>query len=161
VHWVFWAMAGAAVVNFLEELFFGWMDSARDIAGRSSIGFARGVSGGVNLIFFVIVNLFFIILCTAGALVGLHNPVFSLSIACLFLINVAMYLVPLIIVRRYSPGAVSVLLLFTPLAAYAFRVTDQAGKLSTWTVLGAFLLGFLWEAIPLAAVFFSSTRERR
>jgi hypothetical protein len=47
-----------------------------------------------------VVNALFILLCVAGALVGLDQPVFSLSIAALLLINTMLHLVPMVIVRR-------------------------------------------------------------
>lgn len=157
--WVFWAMVGAAVIHVAEEYIFGWVDSARDFAGRSSRGFAGRFVSGIDLALFAVVNAFFILLCVVGALVGLENPVFSLSIACLFLFNAAMHLVPLIIVRRYISGAFSAVFLYIPLAFYAFHVADQGDKLNLWVALGAFLLGLLWQAIPLAAVFLRSSRN--
>lgn len=153
--WVFWAMAGAAVVHVAEEYRFGWLDFTRGLGGRR---IAR-IAGGIDLTAFIVVNALFVMLCVAGALVGLKQPFFSLSIAALFLINTVMHLVPMAIVRRYSPGAVSAVFLYVPLAAYAFHVTDEAGKLGILTVVGAFLLGFLWMSFPIGASFIRSARR--
>jgi Protein of unknown function with HXXEE motif len=150
VHWVFWAMAGAAVVHVAEEYLFGFIDFTRDLGWR--------FAAGMDLVAFIVVNAIFILLCVTGALVGLEKPVFSLSIAALFLINTVMHLVPMAIVRRYSPGVVSAVFLYVPLAIYAFYVVDEAGKLSTLTVIGAFLLSFLWLAFPIGASFIRSAR---
>jgi len=155
MHWVFWAMAGAAVVHVAEEYFFGWIDFARGLDGRVTSRFAAGI----DLAAFAVVNVLFVLLCVAGALVGPDQPVFSLSIAALLLINTVMHLVPMVIVRRYSPGAASALLLYVPLAVYAFYVIDEAGELSALTVLGAFLLGFLWMFFPIGASFIRSARH--
>ena len=159
MDWVFWAMVGAAAVHIAEEYIFGWMDAARGLAGRSSRGLAGRFAAGLDFLLFALVNAFFILICVVGALVGLENPTFSLSIACLLLINSAMYIVPMIIVRRYIPGAFSAVLLYIPLAVYAFHVVDEAGKLSFAVAAGAFLLGFVWQAIPVAAVFLRSARR--
>jgi hypothetical protein len=94
----------------------------------------------------------------AGALVGMDQPFFSLSIAALLLINTMMHLVPMAVVRRYSPGSVTAIFLYIPLAVYAFYVVDEAGELSVLTVVGAFLLGFLWMAFPVGVAFIRSAR---
>jgi len=154
MHWVFWAMVGAAAVHVAEEYFFGWIDFTRGLGGRFTARFA----GGIDLAAFIVVNVLFILLCVAGALVGLDSPIFSLSIAALFLINTVMHLVPMAIVRRYSPGSVSAVFLYVPLAIYAFYVADEAGKLGALTVLGAFLLGLLWMSFPIGASFIRSAR---
>lgn len=152
-------MVGAAAVHVAEEYLFGWLDSARDFARRSPRGPAGRLAAGIDLLLFAAVNTFFIMLCVVGALVGLENPAFSLSVACLLLINAAMYIVPMIIVRRYIPGAFSALFLYIPLAVYAFHVVDEAGELTFAVVAGAFLLGLVWQAIPVAAVFLRSARR--
>jgi hypothetical protein len=147
-------MVGAAVVHVAEEYLFGWIDFTRGLGGRHISRFA----GGVDLAAFIVVNALFILLCVAGALVGLDQPFFSLSIAALFLINTVMHLVPMAIVRRYSPGSFSAIFLYVPLAIYAFYVVDDAGKLSALTVMGAFLLGLLWISFPIGASFIRSAR---
>jgi len=150
MDWVFWAMVGAAVVHVGEEYFFGFIDFSRDMGWR--------FTAGMDLVAFIVVDALFILLCVAGALMGMDQPFFSLSIAALFLINTVMHLVPMAMVRRYSPGSVSALFLYVPLAIYAFYVVDEAGKLTALTVLGAFLLSFLWLAFPIGASFIRSAR---
>ncbi len=150
MHWVFWAMVGAAVVHVAEEYFFGFIDFSRDLGWR--------FTAGMDLVAFIVINVLFILLCVAGAVVGMDQPFFSLSIAALFLINTVMHLVPMAMVRRYSPGSVSAVFLYVPLAIYAFYVVDEAGKLTALTVIGAFLLGLLWLAFPIGASFIRSAR---
>jgi len=152
--WVFWAMAGAAVVHVGEEYLFGWLDFTRGLEGR----IVSRLSSGIDLAAFAVVNALFVLLCVAGALVGMDQPFFSLSIAALLLINTVMHLVPMAIVRRYSPGSVTALFLYVPLAVYAFYVVDEAGELSALTVVGAFLLGLLWMSFPIGAAFIRSAR---
>ena len=150
MDWVFWAMVGAAVVHVAEEYFFGFIDFSRDLGWR--------FTAGMDLAAFIVVNMLFILLCVAGALVGMDQPFFSLSIAALFLINTVMHLVPMAMVRRYSPGSVSAVFFYVPLSVYAFYVVDEAGKLTALTVIGAFLLGLLWLSFPIAASFIRSAR---
>jgi hypothetical protein len=154
MYWVFWAMAGAAVVHVAEEYLFGWLDFTRGLKGR----YAARFTAGIDLAAFIAVNALFILLCVAGAIVGMDQPFFSLSIAALLLINTVMHLVPMAMVRRYSPGSASALFLYVPLAIYAFYVVDEAGRLSALTVLGAFLLGFLWMSLPVGVAFIRSAR---
>ena len=154
MDWVFWAMAGAAVMHVAEEYLFGWVDFTRGLEGR----FVARLTAGIDLAAFMVVNALFVLLCVAGALVGMQQPFFSLSIAVLLLINTAMHLVPMAVVRRYSPGSATAIFLYVPLAVYAFYVVDEAGELSALTAVGAFLLGFLWMSLPLGAAFIRSDR---
>ncbi len=151
MEWAFWAMVGAAVVHVTEEYLFGWLDFTRDPDGR--------YAAGLDLTAFVVFNALFMGPCAAEALVGMKQPFFSLSIAALFLINAIMRVVPVVAVRRYSPGAVSAGFLCVPLAIYAFYVVGGAGELSALTVLGAFLPGFPWMAFPAGASFIRSARR--
>ncbi len=154
MHWVFWALAGAAVMHVAEEWIFGWLDFTRGLDLRITRRFAAGI----DMAAFIVVNIIFILLCVAGALAGLNQPFFSLSIAVLFLINTTMHLVPMAIVRRYSPGSVTAVFLYVPLAVYAFYVVEEAGKLTAPAALGAFLLGLLWMSFPIGASFIRSAR---
>jgi hypothetical protein len=154
VHWVFWAMAGAAALHFAEECFFGCRRFGRDTGGR----FAALSPGRADLAATITVNAVFVLLGVAGALVGLEKPIFSLSIAALFLINTVTYLIPMAITRSLPPGAFSAVFLFAPLSIYAFHVADTAGKLNALTVLGAFLLGLLWMSLPIGASLIRSSR---
>ena len=104
MDWVFWAMLGAAVLHVVEEYVFGWLDFTRGLEGRVLSRFTPGI----DLAAFSIVNALFVLLCIAGALVGMDQPFFSLSIAALLLINTVMHLVPMAVVRRYSPGSATV-----------------------------------------------------
>lgn len=155
MHWVFWALVGAAAAHVLEEWLAGWSRPAVS-AGRRFVSVYARRSQGIGPAAFAAINAFVLLLCVAGALAGFGSPAFSLSVAVLFIINAAMHLVPMAAVRRYSPGAASALLLCLPLAVYAFRVAEQCGKLTAWNALGAFLLGWLWHALPAAVAFLSS-----
>jgi len=154
MDWVFWAMAGAAVAHVAEEYLFGWLEFTRGLEGR----YAARFTSGIDFAAFAIVNALFVLLCVAGALVGMDQPFFSLSIAVLLLINTAMHLVPMAVVRRYSPGSATAVFLYVPLAIYAFYVVDEAGELSALTVMVAFLLGFLWMSLPIGVAFIRSAR---
>ncbi|MBN2025729.1 MAG: HXXEE domain-containing protein [Actinobacteria bacterium] len=154
MDWVFWAMAGAAVLHVAEEYLFGWLAFTRGLEGR----FVARFAAGIDLAAFIIVNALFVLLCVAGALVGMRQPFFSLSIAVLLLINTVMHLVPMAVVRRYSPGSATAIFLYVPLAVYAFYVVDEAGELSALTAVGAFLLCLLWMSLPVGAAFIRSAR---
>ena len=156
MHWVFWAMVGAAVVHVAEEYIFGWIDFTRGLSERR----ASRLVGAVDLAAFLVVNVLFVLLCLAGALVGLDQPVFSLSIAALLLINTVLHLISMAIARGYSPGSFSAVFLYLPLAVYAFLVADDAGKLSALTAMGAFLLGLLWMSFPIGLSFIRSARHK-
>jgi hypothetical protein len=137
VWWVFWALAGAALVHVAEEYLGGWVPSVQ-----------RYIPG-VTWSQFVIVNAAFLILCVAGAVVGTTRLTLALSVASLVLVNAAIHVAASLALRQYSPGIISSVLLYLPFGLYAFYAAARSGEMSLGTGLRAALLGVLWMAVPL------------
>lgn len=137
MQWVFSALLGAALVHVLEEYLGDWVASV------------QAYIPGVTLRQFAVVNVAFVILCAAAAIVGMDNPVFALSVASLVLINAGIHVVGTIVLRGYSPGVVSAVLLYVPLGLYTFHAAAGSGHLSLAVGTGAVVLGALWMAVPL------------
>jgi hypothetical protein len=137
VHWVFWALAAAAVIHVLEEYLGDRVDSVQEYVP------------GVTLRQFAIVNAAFVVLCGAAAVVGAKCLLLALSVASLVLINAGIHVVSTIILRRYSPGVASAVLLYIPLASYAFYAAAGSRQMSLAVGIGAVFLGALWMAVPM------------
>jgi len=99
---------------------------------------------------FVVVNLLFLLLCAGAAIAPSSSVILRLSVASLLFVNVPFHLVPAIAMRAYSPGLVSALLLYVPLAAYAWYLYARSGLLTAANTVAAALLGLLWMGLPLA-----------
>jgi hypothetical protein len=136
MEWIFWAIVGAAVIHVAEEYLGNW------------VGWVQRFAPRVTLAQFVVVNAAFVALCIAGAVVGVSNLVFSLSVASLIFVNALIHLAPTINMRRYSPGAASALVLYVPLAVYAYYLAARSGRLTLVDGVRATLLGMLWMALP-------------
>jgi hypothetical protein len=137
VQLVFWALVGATLVHVLEEYVGDWVGSVQEYMP------------GVTLRQFAVVNAAFVVLCVGAAMVGANCPVFTLSVASLVLINAGIHVVATIILRGYSPGVASAVLLYVPLGLCAFYAAARSGHLGLTAGVAAVLLGALWMAVPL------------
>lgn len=138
MNWIFWLIVGAAVVHVAEEYWAGWVEWVGQIVP------------GVTMAQFAVVNLLFLLLCVGAAIAPSGSVILRLSVASLLFVNVPFHLVPAIAMRAYSPGLVSALLLYVPLAAYAWYLYVRSGLLTMANTVAAALLGLLWMGLPLA-----------
>ena len=137
MNWILWAILIAALLHIVEEYWGGWLD------------WVQHYVPGVTLLHFVFVNVVFVFLCVAGAVVGTRNIVFSLSIASLVFINALMHIIPTVLQKHYSPGVVTALLFYIPLAIYAYILAFERRELSFIKGGTAIILGAFWMAIPI------------
>jgi hypothetical protein len=143
-----WMMA-AAVLHFVEEFvypggFLRWM----------AIFFPRG---GLTVADAVVINAAFFAL-VFSPLTGraADTPILSLSVPSLLLANGALHLLGTFVTKRYSPGVVTAVLLYFPIATHALITLRTKWHLSNSTVVSGILLGIGWQLIPLARVAFRS-----
>ena len=124
MNWVFIAMVGAAVLHVLEEYVYpgGFADWMR----RSNPRFAQLITAR----FAVIINGLFLVLCVVGAIAARTSPLLGLSVAGLLFVNGCMHLGGTMRARRYVPGVASGVLLYIPLALYAFSLSISSGLVS-------------------------------
>lgn len=130
----------AAILHVTEEHYYpgGFMDWAKKnvprIAKRMTVKFA------------VIVNVLFLLLCTAGVFLGGYYPNFALSIAGLILVNGAGHFFTSVFTKSYSPGLITSLIFYIPLSIYIFISLN----LSASEVITVILYGAAYHlAVPL------------
>ena len=140
MDWVYWAIAGAALVHIAEEYWGGFLT-----------WFPRMTGLRLTRARFVTVNALFVVLCVLAAIAGQRLVVFSLSVAALIFINACIHLAGTVRFRRYSPGLVSAVVLYIPLAVSAYARAAAAGGLTLEAGMSAFGLGLFWHAIPFLA----------
>jgi hypothetical protein len=143
MNWVFYALFGAALLHVVEEYAFpgGFPDFMRKMAGR--------FASSVNTAFALIINGLFLILCLAGALFSAQAPLFSLSVAGLCGINGLSHLAGTLRTRRYVPGLATGLLLYLPLAIWAYAAYFWAGLATPRQAAGTILVGLAFQFVPV------------
>lgn len=146
LDWVFVAIVVAAALHVIEEHFGGFLERARRVFGLR-----------VTSADFWIVNALFVLLCGA-VLFGGEMPWLRMSVAGLIFVNAVLHLLAAVRLRGYSPGMVSGIVLYIPLASYAYWLAVRIGQIrpgSWWIFL---LLGVAWHMVP-PAVFLSGSRR--
>lgn len=133
MSWVFWAIVVAALIHVAEEYWGGFLSLMQQRLP------------GVTLRQFLIINALLVLLCIVAAVVGTGNPVLSLSVASLILINAMIHIVATAWLRRYAAGVISSIVLYVPLGIYAF----YRAELTPSQAAAAGLLGLLWMSVPL------------
>ncbi len=150
MNWIFWAFVGAALIHIVEEFVYpgGFLDSMK----RANPRFAPAVT----VKFAIAINALFVLLCLAAAIVASGSPVFSLSVASLLFVNTLLHIAGTIRTKRYAPGLISGLLLYTPLSIYAYHIFANSGQLTLLEGLASGLLGVLYYVVPVGYVALAS-----
>jgi hypothetical protein len=132
---ILWIALAAYGLHILEEYELNWRDWARAIL-RLPVEWES----------FYVVNALVVVLGVCCAAVGWRQPSFALSLPALMLINATFFhVLPTIATRVYSPGLTTAVVLFYPVATWAYwgawrdeRLTVASGVLSA--VFGAALM---------------------
>ena len=124
MDWIFRALVGAAVIHVLEE--YAWPGGFLDWMRSMNPRFAPWITAR----FAVIINGLFLVLFVVGAIMARPSPVLGLSVAGLLFVNGCMHLGGTVRARRYVPGVASGVLLYIPLALYAFSLSISSGLVS-------------------------------
>jgi hypothetical protein len=144
--WIFAALPGAAAVHIFEEYVYpgGFPDALRKLLSRATPLFTPRFHLAVNGLFFL--------LCLSSAFIGKANLVLSLSVFGLVFANAVLHIRGAIVTKRYYPGVISGVLIYIPLAVYAYFVFLSSRQL-TWLQAGlSFLLGVLYMGALMAYV---------
>lgn len=139
---VLWIVVAALGVHIIEEYamnFPGWA--------------LRFFSMPITSEDFHLVNACVSLYAIACAVVGWRLPAFSLTIAGLIGLNGLFHAGASLVVGGYSPGAVTGLVVFVPVALATYRAAFRAGVASTRAVTISLLVGVVWHAF-LGGIFY-------
>lgn len=146
--WVSWAPLGAASLHIVEEFFLpgGFAEWDR----RNRPDYARTITRRLH----IIVNALLLLLCLQVATLGFTAAGVAtwLGLMALLASNGLWHLVGAIRTRSYSPGMVTGLLLYLPLAIYGYAGFLRSGQASLVTALAALAIGgtyHLWGGFLL------------
>ena len=127
-------------MHILEEFAFDWKGWAENVL-HFPVGWDH----------FAVVNGLVIVLGVSCAMVGWNAPEFALCMPALMLINATFFhVVPFIVTRgRFSPGLLTAMLLFYPIAIWAYWGAKLDGVLSGRALWGSLLIGAALMASPI------------
>ncbi len=143
MEWMFAAFLVASMIHMGEEYFYpgGFMQFMQRLNPR----FERLIT----VPFAIVMNGLQLVLCAIVIAVGPRAPVFTMSVAGLIFINGLVHIGACARVRGYAPGVLSGVILYIPLAAYAYIVFLRAGLLTWQQVAWTGVLGMLCQLIPI------------
>ena len=135
-----WLAVAAYALHIMEEFALDWREWARGVIGLP-----------VEWTDFYITNAAVIVLGVVQAQVAGVLPVVALSFAALMLINAtAFHVLPIMATNgRFSPGAITAVLLFYPIGIGMYRFAAAHGMLTRGVLLGSMLGGAALMAYPI------------
>jgi hypothetical protein len=144
--WVLWVGVIAVALHVLEEYSEGWVTWANfEIGPRLGATFTEGD--------FFVTNVALIFIALAGAAIGWWAPAVSLAVPALFVINaVFFHMLPSARGDRLTPGTLSAVFIYLPVATWMFWAASEDGRLDFGTFVGAFIIGAALMAYPLVVL---------
>jgi hypothetical protein len=146
---MYWWPLGAVVLHIVEEFVFpgGFADWDRSYRPQ--------VRSSITPRFHLVVNAVLVLACLAVGWIGPspRGVAAWLTIAALLGTNAVFHVVGSFQTRRYSPGVVTGVLLYVPLAIYGFVYFLRTGQASLPTALAALAIGgsyHLWSSLAHA-----------
>lgn len=137
--YLLWIATAFYAAHIMEEFAFDWRSWA-----------SKRINLPVNWQWFHIVNAAVVLLGICCASVGWRLPEFSLIYPALMTINaVFFHILPSVILRRISPGIVTALVLFLPIATAIYAAAVQDGVLTPRALTVSTLGGILTMAYPI------------
>jgi Protein of unknown function with HXXEE motif len=150
MNWLFWAPLGAASAHIFEE--FVWPGGFSDWDRSHRPAFQKSITPR----FHVFINGMLLLFCVSVGING-RVPVFGvaewLTLAALLASNTVFHIVGTVQSKRYSPGMLTGVCFYLPLAAYGYVHFLRNGGASIATALGAAILGgsyHLWAFLAHA-----------
>ena len=152
-QWLLWAPLAAALVHICEEFVWpgGFMSWYRRYRGPSS--------SSITPRFLVIVNVVLLAVCVNAA-VATDTPfgvAYWIGVTAILASNGVWHLWAAVRGRGYSPGVVTGVLLYVPLAIYGSVHFLESGSVSTGSAVVALLVG---GSYPLGSVLFHGRGRR-
>ena len=126
-------------VHMMEETIYDWHDWVRKVLKLQA-----------EWSEFYLVNAVVIVLGASCAMVGWKNPAFALTFPAFMVVNAILFhIVPVIVTRIFSPGVITAVLLFLPVAIWIYYEAYLDGVLSLSTVAISSLSGALLMFFPI------------
>lgn len=146
VNWIYWSLLAAASLHIFEEFVFpgGFVEWYRT--------YRPAVAASLTINFLVGINT--LLLCSAAA-VGIWGDTPSvvaawLTIAAVLFVNACFHVRGASRTKRYSPGMLTGITLYIPLAVFGYIHFVSTGKASLGTAILAAIIGGSYQFISAA-----------
>jgi peptidoglycan biosynthesis protein MviN/MurJ (putative lipid II flippase) len=135
-----WLAMAAYSLHIMEEFMFDWRNWAREV-----------IKLPVEWPDFYITNSIVVAVGIAQAMLAPALPLIPLAFAGLMLINALFFhFMPMMRARgRFSPGAITGLILFLPSIAFTWWAAVSTGVADIWTVVLGVVIGAVLMAYPI------------
>jgi hypothetical protein len=149
-NWIYWAPLGAASLHIVEEFVYPGGFAAWDRAYRP------GIRSSITPRFHVLMNGLLLVACYDVVRLGQRPLGIAawLTVMALLLSNAVWHVIGAVKTGSYSPGMLTGLLLYVPLAVYGYARFLRSGQSSLPTAFVAFAIGVsyhLWVAKAIHA----------
>lgn len=142
-EYVLWVVVIACALHVTEEAVLDWVGEAGRMMGRFGLV--------ITWSDFWVVNAAMIVGGIAGAMIGWHAPEISLMLPALIAINaVFFHMGATLATRRYSPGIITSVVLYIPVAAWAYYGAFADGVLTSRVTTISAIGGAALMAFPIA-----------
>ncbi len=138
--YILWIATVAYALHVMEEYAFDWKGWATHVLKLP-----------VDWVHFAIVNGIVIVLGVSCSSVGWALPAYALCLPALMLINATFFhVLPFLVTKgRFSPGLGTAVVLFYPIAIWAYYGAYLDGVLSATTLILSLILGAVLMASPI------------
>jgi hypothetical protein len=141
-EYVLWIATAAYLVHILEEYELNWRDWARAVLGLP-----------LNWDTFYVVNALVAALGACCAMVGWKRPEFALAFPGIMVVNATFFhVLPMLKTRVYSPGVVSAIFVFYPVAGWAYYGAWVDGVLGPWEAAASGILAVVLKVYLIAII---------
>ena len=137
IQFLLWLIVLVAIIHIVEEYLFGFIEIINKFIS------------GITIIHFIVINLLFVSLCITGAIIYSHYQVFGLSVVFLIMINAFIHIMSSLIMKKYTPGTASAVILYIPLAFLIIYRALKIEGINQHTLFLSASLGFGWMTFPL------------
>ena len=99
---------------------------------------------------FYVVNALVVVLGFCCAVVGWRRPEFAMAFPAVMVVNATVFhVLPVLTTRIFSPGVITAVILFYPVAGWAYYGAWTDNALDTWVAVSSSILGILLMACPI------------
>lgn len=153
-EYLLWVVVIACALHVLEEAVLDWVGWA----GRLMQRFGLAVTWGD----FYVVNAVMIVGGIAGAMIGWRSPHISLMLPALTAINAIFFHIgATVALRRYAPGTITAVVVYLPVAAWAYYGAAADGVLTGQVIVISISGGAALMAFPVLMLWLKSRVTRR
>jgi|SRR6185437_13057301 len=135
-----WLATAAYALHIMEEFMLDWRNWARNVLGLP-----------VDWPQFYVTNALVIVFGIVAAAIAAGSPLLALSFPAVMLINATCFhVLPFLRARgRFSPGLITAVVLFYPVAVACYCRAARDGHLGASTLIGSLLIGAALMACPI------------